>query len=259
MVGLYRNSLMRATSWANPKLDLSGCVLYAPLWHPRLGGNVATVQSWPTPNNAPSTLTITGATWGQQGRTFDGLDDLIDCGYNAAYDITGSVTLGVWFYYVTPPLGDGNYTFLAKGRTASGSNKANYILRVGYTAPNNKIQFYYRNSANTAWHTWTSANDPLSTGNWYNLLVGFTFGTPSSLMVLVNGVNVASGGSWTVGDGTAAPITSTEPLYIGSVFPTTGAPAGEEYYDKIGEVWVYNRLLAVTEGQQNRLATKWRY
>ena len=203
--------------------------------------------------------TRTGALWTPQGYKLDGEDDLINCGYNAAYDITGSVTLGVWFYYVTPPLGDGNYTFLAKGRTASGSNKANYILRVGYTAPNNKIQFYYRNSANTAWHTWTSANDPLSTWNWYNLLVGFTFGTPSSLMVLVNGVNVASGGSWTVGDGTAAPITSTEQLYIGSVFPTTGAPAGEEYYDKIGEVWVYNRLLAVTEGQQIYQVTKWRY
>jgi len=87
---------------------LNGLALYAPLWHPEL--NVSPFISKDL--NAYS-YTITGTTWGVQGRTFDGTDDIFNNSttafqlpvvtitgwfYANSVQTQGDLTVGVWSY-----------------------------------------------------------------------------------------------------------------------------------------------------------------
>ena len=86
---LYRS----LPSWATPRLDLSGCVLYAPLWRPDLAGS-----SFTTEPPVPHVATVTGAVWGNQGRTFTAASQhMIACGNPVPLRITGAMTVLQWF------------------------------------------------------------------------------------------------------------------------------------------------------------------
>ena len=77
-----------------------------------------------------------------------------------------------------------------------------------------QIRFYFRNSANSAFHVWTTTSNVItSTSTWYHVAVVFTFGTAASIKIFVDGVSVA--GSWTTGDGTAAPYTGATDWTLG--------------------------------------------
>ena len=65
------------------------CKLYLPLY--KLDGDSFADRS------AYGHLCINhGSTWTPQGRSFDGVDDYVDCGNNASLDITDAITLEVW-------------------------------------------------------------------------------------------------------------------------------------------------------------------
>ena len=70
-----------------PKIDLSGCVFYAPLWRPDMGGT--TFYSKDTYNHL---CTPTNATWGSDGRTTAGTG-YIRCGTNSVLDWVFPFTL----------------------------------------------------------------------------------------------------------------------------------------------------------------------
>ena len=73
---------------------LEGLVLYVPLWHEKLSGG--TFASFDHNHHA---CTVTGATWGTQGRTFAGDDnDVITVANNDVFDITGAITIVMWVY-----------------------------------------------------------------------------------------------------------------------------------------------------------------
>lgn len=74
----------------SPPIDLSGCVFYAPLWRPDLGGSTFYDLA------GHNLCTVYGATWGSQGRTFDG-DDYISIPHSDSLNITGDLTIAIGF------------------------------------------------------------------------------------------------------------------------------------------------------------------
>lgn len=69
-----------------------GCVFYAPLWSPGCSGPV-----FKSIDPFGHTCTVTGALWKSNGRLFDGTDDYINCGHNSNLNITGDISVGIWF------------------------------------------------------------------------------------------------------------------------------------------------------------------
>ena len=73
----------------------TGCVLYLPLWHPSLSGPVfSSIDPY------GHTCTVTGATWGIQGRTFDGDGDFIGVSSDVFHQLSQISIVGI----VTPTL-----------------------------------------------------------------------------------------------------------------------------------------------------------
>jgi len=73
-----------------PKIDLGGCVLYLPLWQPDMAGSTIISK-----DKSANSCTVTGAVWGSQGRTFDGINDVITCGSAITIPATAS-TYCLW-------------------------------------------------------------------------------------------------------------------------------------------------------------------
>ena len=85
-------------------------------------------------------LTITGATWNSQGRTFDGLDDYLDCGDNIAFDLASNFTIVAniipKFQATQQIIGRDNGTIRNYLLLIDGDNQANFqifIATVNYT------------------------------------------------------------------------------------------------------------------------------
>ncbi len=72
------------------RFSINGLVGYFPLWHPELNTSPFISKDL----NAHS-CTVSGATWGATGRTFDGVDDRISVAASPAFVITGG-TVVVW-------------------------------------------------------------------------------------------------------------------------------------------------------------------
>lgn len=146
-------------------------------------------------------------------------------------DIIHGVTLSA---LIKPESVGSNQALIAKGRQDNGNN-----INYGISIQDDTVRFYYYNGS---YHIFKTTNT-LSAGTEYHIGVSFTFGTPSSLIVLVNGVEWT--GSWVSGDGTAAAVTNNERLQIGVVRSTT-TPV--EYYDGLGDDFaIFSRPL--TEGE----------
>lgn len=169
-------------------------------------------------------MTIVGATWGTQGRDFDGLDDKItppslvtsgDWSFmmwikSDAQDKTGNVILatagGLDFFY--------------------GGTYANYANKFGVEAAG----YSYANTA-AVLNTWVMVGCAVRASDGYHFFYQ-------------NGL----------ADGSVDDI----PHYPSS--PVIGS-RGDDYWfnGKIGEVLIYSRLLLPLAFQHNYLGTKWRY
>lgn len=203
--------------------------LYLPLWYPRPDMTGDTIYSYDKNRHVG---TVTGATWGLQGRSFDGTDDVVNCGSASSLDaLTGNQTHMAW---INPAgLGENNFgTVIDKvklGVCLSATYKIRFFLTVGAAAK-----------------TAITTDNALIPGSW-----ACVFG-------IFNGANVLIdvGGTTTTGDATTGPVDShaANDFNIGD-----NAASNRCFNGLIGEVISWNRALSATERTNVRLATKWRY
>ena len=183
-------------------------------------------------DNNNHACTVIGATWGSQGRTFDG-DDYITAGNAASLQIASEITIEAWFY---PSVTAAHRTIVGRRQT------------------NTNWQFNISNSQKLYWSRWSatvqldvSANTAMSTLAWHHGVVTYstTAGTKFYLDGQPDGTN-ATGGDLD---------TNATATTIGSFVEGIGSP----FEQIIGEVRIYNRALSAVEILQNYNAPKWRY
>lgn len=113
-----------------------------------------------------------------------------------------------------------------------------YNFEFGYRL--DKITFAYYNTSDQIYEV---AHD-VNTGAWTHIAMTFKFGTPGSMSIWKNGINVSSGGSWAFGDGTDSAgstdlnLQLTQGHYLGAA----------NFFDgKIDAVGLWNRSLTNSE------------
>lgn len=177
----------------------------------------------------------TGTIRTPQGRIFDGIDDLIDCGGSPAFD-SQKYTLTCWFKTTaSSPNTDIGHRLINIARAYSGESKIALRLK--------------NNIADLFWITPSPSGDLISTGvtvnngKWHHLA-----GTTDGMIFTV----------YLDGDFKTSKLSALHTDYyqlcIGSVHTGTGA-----YNGVIGEARIYNRVLSAPEIQHNYLASKWKY
>ena len=181
--------------------------------------------------------TVTGATWGSQGRTFvDASLDKVVVPDTASLDITGDLTLEVWVKFSSLPAGN---RFLINKWESNSSDKAYMLLTTS-----SQISFLIRNAANDAEVEADSVVGALVIDTWYHI-VGVHSG--NTMYIYKNAVQDVNTG--TIGTGRV----SANELRLGNYVTTSGLGG------LIGEVRIYNRALSAVELLHNHLATRWRY
>ncbi len=214
---------------------MSGCVLWLPLY--KMPGT--TIKSRDAYGHS---CTVTGATYGRQGRTFDGSDDRIAVasGADTVLDLITAMTYEVWVY---PSDGGDDY-----GRFLSKTDASPYATRVCFLGKE------LADETNVRWeHTdltdmvLNSGAGDMTSGAW-NHVVGTYANTPYRA-IYVNGALVAN-------DAPTGTVTSTAggSLWIGALYTTV-----QNFKGIIGEVRIYNRALSLAEIAHNYNVTNWRY
>ncbi len=220
-------------SWARPKIDLSGCVFYAPLWRPDLAGSTFYDLA------GHNLCTVYGATYGNQGRIFDG-DDYIKsttAGWRSS-DQSGSI-----LFWAKTNSGTVQ-TILASGDEGSAIFFTVGIRSTGqfYINTNPVDNDAVRGSTNIADNTFHSGMIT-SDGSAWTIYADLNLET---LTVLVG----SNSGIW-LGD-----IANRDNITVGVVRADT-------FYNyatgTIGDVLYYTRVVSLSEYTNWRNATKWRY
>ncbi len=213
-----------------PKVDLSGCVLYVPLWRPDLAGS-----PFQSKDSIGHTCTVTGATWTPLGRQFVGTNpDYISVAHHASLSFTsGDFTIVMC---VKPTNFTGNPALFCKGVHLTDG----YLW---YVDTNGRVHFLTE-QVGAAQDTYSTQ---LTAAIWSHTAISRS-GT--SAIPYINGasaVNVA--GTHT------NPVTSTRNPKIG----TLDDGATQPFTGIIGEVRVYARALNAVEAMQDYQVSKWRY
>ena len=237
MVTLHR-PYMRSASWATPRIDLSGCVLYLPLWRPSSDMAGSTIYSYDGKVIPRISATVTGATWGSQGRTFDGIDDKIVC--PAIANLVTTVGLSVWY---KPASTADAYAHIAGKGAQFGVNNILFGWTVGSTG--SYIRFA---SGNNAGLYESSGDLAVTLGVWYQLFAVRTSatnwnlyinGAPASVPTITTAYNTANGSvAFIIGTGTGSAD------FVGGT---------------IGEVIVWTTSPSAGYVAQVNQITKWRY
>lgn len=210
---------------------VDGLVYYAPLWHPEL--NVSPFKAWDLVTPGTHSCTVTGATWGSTGRTFNGTSDYISCGKSDSLaQLSSPFSIEVWIY-----------------SDAYGSSYMNIggkfpFIDLRMDSTNKAVDFRLNDAHSTIGGT------VLTNGNWYHVGVVYdsTLGSDNQLIYLNGVLDGNTDYTTAIGNNTAVNY------YI-------GVRADSQYHwgGKIGDVRIYNRALSAGEIQHNYLSTKWRY
>ncbi len=202
----------------------SGLVMNLPLHHTDLTGTTLT-----TKDNNRMPANVTGAVWGNTGRTFDGTNDVITIPHHALFNVsTGDFTITLWFRSLTEQG--------IIGKPESGIN----WWDLGFVA--NKL----------VWTFWDSnVNFPITSTNTINDDVWRQVSIIRSSGIITMRFGTTSEGTV---DATGRDLNMSGDLLIGQA--GIGASFGDA---EIGEVRFYNRALSTAERVNNYNATKWRY
>jgi len=207
-------------------------VLYLPLWHPNLNGS-----SFLSRDQNHHSCTVTGATWGVTGRTFDGTDDYIVLPNACFLPGTGDFTLEFWFK--VPDTSAGTQVIFDSG---SGVEFGNVFLAFD---TNGKIIFEINDSSGAIALTSTTAWDDDA---WHHCVLSATRSANAVLYVagVSDGTLDISGDLLTISNAQLRRIGTR----LDSALDLTGI---------IGEFRVYHRALSAGEIQHNYLTNKWRF
>ncbi len=225
---------MTGGNFGSPKIDLGGCVFYAPLWRPDLAGspfNSSGVYGIPI-----HSCTVAGALWTSQGRSFDG-DDYVDVGTPANLNFTSQNFSGeawVKFTAITS-----NHGIFGKGsyQTIGWEFFVNILGQLSLAT--------YQNLAN---QNSTSDVGTIVINTWYHLAF---VRNGASVRLYRNGVDITN----TAANHVDPADNSAQKMIVGA-----GYDGGALWLKgTIGEGLIYNRALPASEITQNYLATKWRY
>ena len=207
-------------------------VLYLPLWYPHGDMTGSTIYSYDKNRHS---CTVTGATWGLQGRTFDGTDDKILVPDATILDCASAFTGEIWLRVATT---QDNKGILAKDDGVTNT----YKFRTGQIGNTTKVVFILAASGGQINLVSTSVyND-----NVFHHIVGTYDGT---------NVRLFFDGNEEDSDTTSGNIVTTSADVLLAYYNV----AGTFFNCVIGEVRIYNRALNLSELNQNRNATKWRY
>lgn len=213
-------------------------VLNAPLWQEECN-----YSSFTTIDDNELTATVTGATWTNQGYTFDG-GDYITISDDAALDITTNLSVSCWAYVTN--IAGAEQALVSKYNTA-GNKREWYLYKDNATG---KIGVNFGDPADGT----TEAIVKTSSAQMVNSTfahIGFSF-SPNTCVIYVNGSAVAS--SVTFGAVPASLYNNTADVEIGSYGGGSSKITGG-----IGEATVHSSTLTPTEFLQNYNATKSKY
>ena len=213
--------------------SIDGLVFYAPLWHPQL--SVSPFNAWNVADGGVHACTVTGATWGITGRSFDGNDDKIVIPDHASLDITGNITLEIWIQFSTIPHPVGEAIIGKGGR--GGAFSAFQLYTEGATTDS----LFFGVSLDGVWNSGRII-DNLTQDAWYHI-VGLYDG--SNFIGYKNSVVDLSAAK------TGVMQTNNNDVDI------MGQTNFAQGY--VGEIRIYNRALSAGEILHNYNSTKWRY
>ncbi len=232
---LSRPYMQTGGNCGSPKIDLSSCVFLAQLWREELKGSpflssgVYGIPSHP--------CTVTGATWGSQGRTFDGTDDYISIADNDALDITGTLWIEIWLKIYGDETGAG---VINKG----GATPSFFLHQYDVAPTRFDIRAYDVDGGNDRYIT-------AGITNGIFFMLDFISTQNANPQGFINGV--VSGGVDTIRANKALRVNTTA-LLLGV------SSDGIKFSNMtLGEIRIYPRAPATGEIMRNFQSTKWRY
>ena len=238
---LTKNQWMRADSNVMTRnFSINRLVYYAWFGDPEKSGTP--FNALDVANETVHSCAVTGSTWTASGRSFDGLDDSINCGSAASLDNLGRA-------------GNFNFTIVAWIKPSSaGENNAGYICgkdglpaTAGFVArmTNNGIYTMVRIAG--VLKASLSANNSITFGNFHHVVMCFDASNVWNYVNLVSSVPTAA-----VGEITAH---ATNNLMVGDSANSTRCFDGT-----IGEIRIYAQVaFTLADVTKDYHATKWRY
>lgn len=215
--------------------SMEGCVLYLPLWQEDMQGS--TIISYDQYHHI---CTVTGATWGPTGRSYDGVDDLITVPAATPINNLDDITQIVWVKFNA---GYGEIAPMLFNKGGSGA-----VADEIYILSSNGLLYANQDYVTTNAHAESST--VIATGVWTMLAKRVT---SKVLDLFQDGVEVSYGGSHTTGVGNRT-ANAAHDLILGNFADTTQTLDGI-----YGEAIEFNRGLSDAEIRHIRSQTKWRY
>ena len=215
-----------------------GCVMYLPFWSKDLSGPV-----FKSVDSFGHICTVTGATYGSLGRTYDGVDDKIVIPQASSINNLATATYIAWLKFNTG-YGEGTATYLFQKLGTAG-----YVYIASAGNVNDGKVFAKRLTDNTDAKGYST--DAISENVW--TMLGITWSSTLWLDVYLQGTEVAAYDNHQQGIGNLVDDSGTD-LTIGNRSDTTQTVDGVT-----GEVWWYNREFSAAEMLYIYNATRWRY
>ncbi len=219
----------------NSSIVTNGLVLCLDAGNPR--SYIGSGTTWRDVSSGLNTTLSNGPTYtsGSNGYfTFDGIDDWVDIGTNAAFT-PANFTASIWFYLNNTPSAGTVYR-LVRSRT--------YGFGINIDESRGYNSFIYTSAAPDSG---VSNPGPLSLSTWYNITTTLASSTYS---IYLNGIFVTS----------SATATNTAYYVNGYLGLARDADSSNSYLNgRIAQFQFYNRGLTATEVLQNFNATRGRY
>jgi hypothetical protein len=191
------------------------------------------------------TCTITGATWGLQGRTFDGIDDVIALSAATALNNLTPLTFIAWIKPTS--IGENN-----RGRILFKKATSTTTGLMWYLFSTTGFSFFVDYDGNDLYRQ--SPNNALTLGSWAMIATTWTGEVAATSVIhYLNGNPVAS---YAAGqDATGSRVSDASNLLrIGN------DESGDSTFNgMLGDVLIYSRVLTNPEINGIRLVTQWRY
>lgn len=124
--------------------------------------------------------------------------------------LTNSFTMSAW---IMRTVDRGTTRAGILGKTSSGN------ICYEWSIITNRINFRYSGPGGGVVHTWQATDTAPGLNVPAHLAMKFTYGTPGSMVLFVNGTNFSGG--WIVGDGTIPATNTTDSLDLGIAFSAT--------------------------------------
>lgn len=124
--------------------------------------------------------------------------------------LTNAFTMSAWIMR-TLDRGATRAVIIAKGRTQPNPIPGDVCYE--FSIVTNRLRFVYSGPGGGTLHTWEATGVAPNTNEVAHVVLKFTYGTPSSMALFVNGA--ASSGSWIVGNGTIPATNNNQSMMFG--------------------------------------------